>query len=56
MRDSRASLRQNGISLSQNETIQRLTYLTIAYLPITLMAVSLFSSGLGTRALHLLTF
>ncbi|KAE9364857.1 hypothetical protein N431DRAFT_474422 [Stipitochalara longipes BDJ] len=38
MRDSRASLRQNNISLSQNETIQRLTYLTIAYLPIALMA------------------
>jgi len=42
MRDSRASLRQNNISLSQNETIQRLTYLTIAYLPIALMAVSLY--------------
>jgi len=38
MRDSRASLHLNHISLSQSSTIQRLTYLTIAYLPMGLMA------------------
>jgi len=38
MRDSRASLHLNRISLSQSSTIQRLTYLTIAYLPMGLMA------------------
>lgn len=41
MRDNRASLKQNSISLTQNQTIEKLTYLTIGYLPITLMAVSL---------------
>jgi hypothetical protein len=34
MRDSRTAISQNG-------TVQRLTYLTIGYLPIALMAVSL---------------
>jgi hypothetical protein len=33
MRDSRSAL-------LQNETVQRLTYLTIGYLPMALMAVS----------------
>jgi hypothetical protein len=37
MRDSRTAISQNG-------TVQRLTYLTIGYLPIALMAVSLTAS------------
>jgi len=40
MRDSRTSLRQAELSITQNATVQRLTYLTIAYLPVALMAVS----------------
>jgi hypothetical protein len=36
------SINQNRLSLRQNSTIERLTYLTIGYLPISLMAVSLF--------------
>ena len=36
MRDSRTAISQNG-------TVQRLTYLTIGYLPIALMAVSLLA-------------
>jgi hypothetical protein len=43
IRDSRTALRQSKTSLSQNSAIQKLTYLTIAYLPIALMAVSIFS-------------
>ncbi|KAH8901092.1 hypothetical protein GQ53DRAFT_814577 [Thozetella sp. PMI_491] len=44
MRDTRTSIKQtelsndqNDISISQNDTVERLTYLTIAYLPITLV-------------------
>jgi len=49
MRDSRASLKQNNLSLTQNGTIEKLTYLTIAYLPIALMAVSLVPRVLESR-------
>lgn len=37
--DSRISLHQNNLSIKQNSTIQQLTYLTIGYLPMGLMAV-----------------
>ncbi|RWA10509.1 hypothetical protein EKO27_g4575 [Xylaria grammica] len=38
LRDSRVGLAQNEISLKQNNAIQALTYLTIGYLPLGLMA------------------
>ncbi|KAI1158017.1 hypothetical protein F5B18DRAFT_642755 [Nemania serpens] len=38
LRDSRVGLNQNQISLEQNNAIQALTYLTIGYLPLGLMA------------------
>ncbi|KAI0552484.1 hypothetical protein F4679DRAFT_534257 [Xylaria curta] len=38
LRDSRVGLEQNAISLEQNNAIQALTYLTIGYLPLGLIA------------------
>ena len=43
MRDSRTAISQNG-------TVQRLTYLTIGYLPIALMAVSLIAVDYPKRS------
>ncbi|KAH7378145.1 hypothetical protein BKA64DRAFT_250577 [Cadophora sp. MPI-SDFR-AT-0126] len=43
LNDSRNSLRQSTISLQQSTTIQKLTYLTIAYLPVGLTAVRVVS-------------
>lgn len=40
LRDSRVGLKQNQISLEQNNAIQALTYLTIGYLPLGLISVS----------------
>jgi hypothetical protein len=41
------ALAQNELSIAQNSAIQRLTYLTIAYLPMALMAVSVVSPFLN---------
>ena len=48
--DSRSSVDQNKYAINQGQTIQKLTYLTIAYLPIGLAAVSLLSSALVNSA------
>ncbi|KAF2471305.1 uncharacterized protein BDR25DRAFT_368108 [Lindgomyces ingoldianus] len=49
--DSRTSLSQNDISLNQNRTIQRLTYLTIGYLPLGLIA-AIFAIPGEQRVVH----
>jgi hypothetical protein len=48
--DSRNSVDQNKYVIDQGRTIQKLTYLTIAYLPIGLAAVGLLSSMLMNPA------
>jgi len=45
------TMHQNEITMHQNENIEKLTYLTIVYLPITLMAVRSFPLILHVRRL-----
>jgi hypothetical protein len=49
------AMRDSRTSISQNSTVQRLTYLTIAYLPMSLMAVSI-AVGFWILNLNLLYF
>ena len=51
MRQNEMMVHQNEITMHQNENIEKLTYLTIVYLPITLMAVRSFPLILHVRRL-----